>query len=81
MVPPTPTLEIPSAAFADNGFYRVIADNGNPPAATSEVVQVSLAYPAPTITTQPVSTAAQVGSNVTLSVAASGLGSPDLPMV
>lgn len=68
------TLQIFGAAYSDNGFYRVIADNGNAPAATSDVVQVSLTYPAPTITTQPVYTAAQVGSNVTLSVAASGLG-------
>lgn len=71
------TLEFPSATYTDNGFYRVIATNANAPApagVASDVVQVSLTYPDPTITTQPVSTAAQVGSDVTLSVEANGLG-------
>jgi hypothetical protein len=68
------TLEIVGAAYSDNGFYRVIADNGNVPTATSNIVQVSLTYPAPTIYTQPASTAVQVGSDVTLSVVAGGLG-------
>lgn len=68
------TLVMSPATLADNGFYRVTATNGNPPAATSDVVQVSLVYPPPTIFTQPVPTAAQVGSNVTLSVTATGLG-------
>ncbi|MEO7097762.1 MAG: immunoglobulin domain-containing protein [Luteolibacter sp.] len=68
------TLVFSPAAFSDNGYYRLVADNGNPPAATSNVVQVSLVYPPPSIVTQPAPTAAQVGSNVTLSVAANGLG-------
>lgn len=68
------TLQISPAEFSDNGFYRVIADNGNPPAATSAVVEVDLIYPNPTIVTQPESAAVQVGSNVTLSVEATGLG-------
>jgi hypothetical protein len=68
------TLVISPGAISDNGFYRVVASNGNPPDATSEVVEVFLSYPAPTIVTQPVSTAAEVGSNITLSVVATGLG-------
>ncbi|MEO5714224.1 MAG: immunoglobulin domain-containing protein [Luteolibacter sp.] len=68
------TLGMSFAAFSDNGYYRVIANNGNPPPATSNVVQVNLAYPAATISTQPLSTTAQVGSDVTLSVSAFGLG-------
>ncbi|MEO5915322.1 MAG: immunoglobulin domain-containing protein [Luteolibacter sp.] len=68
------TLQFSSAAFSANGYYRVIADNGNPPPATSDVVEVFLTHPVPTIITPPASIAAQVGSNVTLSVAATGLG-------
>lgn len=65
--------QIFSAAFADNGFYRLVATNGNG-SATSDVVQVSLTYPAPTILNQPASSVAQTGTNVTLSVSAIGLG-------
>lgn len=73
------SLEFPSAAYTDNGFYRAIATNVNAPAGVaSNVVQVSLTYPDPTITTQPVSTAAQAGSDVTFSVVASGLPTGNL---
>ncbi|MEX1048883.1 MAG: immunoglobulin domain-containing protein [Akkermansiaceae bacterium] len=68
------TLEFSPAAFSDNGFYRVIANNGNPPPVTSDVAQVSLVYPPPTIITQPASAAVEAGSDITLSVEASGLG-------
>ncbi len=61
------------ATFAANGFYRVIATNGNGEA-VSDVVQVSLVYPPPTITDQPESVAVFAGSPAQLGVSATGLG-------
>mgnify|MGYP002357166440 CR=1 FL=1 len=65
------TLQIFGAAYSDNGFYRLVATNGNG-SATSDVVQVSLTYPPPEILSHPASTAVEVGTDVTFSVTASG---------
>jgi hypothetical protein len=67
------TLELVFASYADNGFYRVIATNANG-SVTSEVAQVDLIYPAPQIVTQPAPVAAEEGTTVVLTVAATGLG-------
>lgn len=67
------TLEIPDAPFSSNGFYRAVATNANG-SATSDGVLVDLIYPAPVITSQPVSVFAEIGTNVTLTVEATGIG-------
>lgn len=67
------TLQFSFASYADSGFYRVIATNANG-SATSDVAQVDLVYPAPQIVTQPAPVAAEEGSTVMLTVAATGLG-------
>jgi hypothetical protein len=67
------TLEYPFSVYSDNGFYRLVATNANG-SVTSNVVEVSLVYPDPEITTQPVSTAAQMGDNASFTVNASGIG-------
>jgi hypothetical protein len=67
------TLQLFSAAYADNGFYRAIATNANG-SATSNVVQVDLAYPPPQIITQPASVSVEQGSNAQFTVTASGVG-------
>ncbi|MBN8460376.1 MAG: hypothetical protein J0M04_21315 [Verrucomicrobia bacterium] len=67
------TYPIIFAMYADQGYYRVVATNTNG-SDTSGVAHLTLTYPNPAIVTQPASTAAQVGSNVTLSVSAGGLG-------
>jgi hypothetical protein len=67
------SLEFISSTYADRGFYRVIATNANG-SATSNVVEVDLAYPAPTIAQQPVSASVETGSDVFFFVTASGLG-------
>jgi hypothetical protein len=67
------TLEFIFSAYSDRGFYRVIATNANG-SATSSVAEVDLAYPAPTITQQPVSASVEAGSDTLFFVTASGLG-------
>lgn len=67
------TYPIIFALYADQGYYRVVATNTNG-SDTSGIAHLTLTYPNPTIVSQPASTAAQVGSNVTLSVSAGGLG-------
>jgi hypothetical protein len=52
----------------------VVATNANG-SDTSEVVEVTLAYPPPQIVTQPAPVAAEEGSTATFTVAANGLGS------
>ncbi len=69
----TNTLEIFSAYYSDNGFYRVIATNANG-SDTSEVAEVSLTYPPPEIVAQPADIMAEVGSNVQFTVTAFGFG-------
>lgn len=66
-------LNIPSAAYSTNGFYRVIATNANG-STPSDVVEVNLVFPAPVIQVQPASLAAEQGSTAVLSVTATGLG-------
>ena len=61
------------ATYQDNGYYRVIADNGGTPV-TSAVVKVTLVFPGPTISQQPASTQAVAGNDVVLTVAATVLG-------
>jgi hypothetical protein len=67
------TLQMSSAVYAERGFYRVTATNANG-SATSNVVQVDLAYPPPNIVTQPASVSAEAGSDAQFTVIASGQG-------
>ena len=69
----TASYEVPFAVYGDRGFYRVVATNANG-SATSETVQVELAYPAPDILTQPASKSVEQGSQVQFTVSAGGLG-------
>lgn len=69
----TQTLSINPAGFNQQGFYRVVATNTGG-SENSNAVEVSLIYPAPVITTQPPGGAIQQGANVSLTVAATGLG-------
>jgi hypothetical protein len=66
------SLVIDPAEYTDNGFYRVVANNGT--SITSDEVQVFLVYPAPVITAQPASVGALPGADIQLSVGATGLG-------
>lgn len=66
------SLVINPAESSDNGFYRVVANNGS--SITSDEVEVYLVYPAPVITAQPASVGALPGMDVQLSVTAIGLG-------
>ncbi|MBN8460293.1 MAG: immunoglobulin domain-containing protein [Verrucomicrobia bacterium] len=68
----TNTLSLNPAAYGHNGYYRVVASNGT--STNSNPALVTLTYPVPVITSQPASGAVQVGSNVSLTVAATGLG-------
>jgi hypothetical protein len=67
------SLQLFSAAYAENGFYRVIATNANG-SDTSNVAEVSLTYPPPQIITQPASVSVEEGSNAQFTVVASGQG-------
>jgi len=67
------TLELFSATYADNGFYRLIATNANG-SDTSDVAEVSLTYPQPDVITQPAAVAAEQGSDVQFTVVAAGIG-------
>jgi hypothetical protein len=58
--------------YQDNGFYRMIANNGGTPV-ISEVVMVTLAFPNPTITQQPAPTPVVAGDDAVLTVIATGL--------
>jgi hypothetical protein len=60
-------------SYQDNGYYRMIADNGGTPV-ISNVVKVTLDFPGPTITQQPASTQVVAGSDVVLTVGATTLG-------
>lgn len=70
-----PSLLFSQATYSNNGFYRVIANNGT--SAVSDTVQVSLTYPAPVIAIQPVSGAYYQGSEVILGVGATTYGTAD----
>jgi hypothetical protein len=59
--------------YQDNGFYRMIANNGGTPV-ISDVVTVTLVFPNPTIIQQPAPTPVVAGSDAVLMVAATGLG-------
>lgn len=61
------------ATYQDNGFYRMIASNGN--TTISNVVTVSLTHPVPQITLQPADISAEAGSDVIFTVSATGVGS------
>lgn len=67
------TYQDSMGSIQDNGFYRMIASNGN--STISNVVTVSLSYPPPSISQQPLPASVQVGSTATFSVTASGIGS------
>ncbi len=69
----TNTLSFNPAVFSHNGFYRAVATNTGGYAISDEV-QVDLSYPAPVITAQAVGGAVPVGSDVSFTVAATGLG-------
>jgi hypothetical protein len=68
------TLQISSAAYADNGFYHVIATVGSE-SVTSETAQITIIYPDPQIFSQPASVAVEAGGAATLQVGAGGVGS------
>ncbi|MCW1922931.1 DUF1080 domain-containing protein [Luteolibacter arcticus] len=61
------------ATYAANGSYRIIATNPNG-SVTSDVVAVSLTYPVPLISAQPVPLGVAAGGNANFSVTATGLG-------
>lgn len=66
------TLEFLPAAFADNGYYRVLATNPNG-STLSSVAQVIINYPPPLIVQQPLPAGVSSGSNVNFSVTAFGI--------
>lgn len=68
------TLSIATLVYADNGLYRLVASNSQGTANSNEVA-LTVTYPNPVITTAPVSRTVLAGNNVTLAVAANGLGS------
>lgn len=67
------SLQFPFATRTEVGLYRVIATNPNG-SATSDVVEVVLSHPNPTITQQPASLSVEQGSTVQFSVTATGFG-------
>ncbi|WP_411847072.1 immunoglobulin domain-containing protein [Roseibacillus persicicus] len=67
------TLSIPSAPVTAAGFYRAIASNSID-SVTTDVIEVSLSYPAPTITSHPSPLGFTPGDSAMLEVSASGLG-------
>jgi hypothetical protein len=69
----TNTLTIQPAAYANGGYYRVVATNTNGSTNSEEAV-LNLSYPDPVITQQPQPVATAAGGNVSLSVTATGLG-------
>lgn len=66
-------LSFTSATYAANGLYRVVATNSLG-SLTSDAVAVALTYPAPTITGGSSSSTLLTGTDTTLSVTATGLG-------
>lgn len=69
----TSTLTISPAGYADNGYYRVVATNGNGSGTSTEALVENI-YPDPAITAQPVGGAVQVGDSASFTVSATGLG-------
>jgi glucose/arabinose dehydrogenase len=65
---------IESAPYAANGSYRVVATNANS-SITSDPVTISLTYPAPAISAQPVPLGVEAGESAAFAVTATGLGS------
>jgi hypothetical protein len=69
----SPSLLINPVEFEDAGYYRVVASNTEG-SITSNAAQVTVNYPNPVISQQPVTSYAQTGSNVTFQVLATGYG-------
>jgi len=69
----SPSLLINPVSFPDGGYYRVLASNSEG-TITSNVAQLSVVYPNPVISQQPVTRYAETGTNVTFQVLANGYG-------
>ena len=69
----SPSFVINPVELADAGYYRAVATNTGG-SITSDAAQVTVTYPNPAISQQPVTSYAQTGSNVTFQVFATGYG-------
>ena len=69
----SPSLLINPVALTDAGYYRAVATNTSG-SITSDAAQLTVTYPNPVISQQPVTSYAQTGSNVTFQVFATGYG-------